>query len=77
MEREEAALVGLLDKLETEKAALENRLAERDVYTSGEKSRQTRARLAEISAAIALHSAEWERIAGEIEEVRGTTYNEY
>jgi ATP-binding cassette subfamily F protein 3 len=65
-EREEAALVGILDVLEAEKKALENRLAEREVYTSGEKSRQIQSRLSEISAAITLHSAEWERLAGEI-----------
>ncbi|MDR0382656.1 MAG: ATP-binding cassette domain-containing protein, partial [Spirochaetaceae bacterium] len=67
MERAEAALIERLDALETEKKSLEIQLSEREVYTSGEKSRQIRARLSEIAADIDLCSEDWERLAAEMD----------
>ena len=60
--RAEAALVERMDALETEKAALENRLASSEVYTSGEKTREVKSLLAAVSAELDACSREWERL---------------
>jgi uncharacterized protein (UPF0335 family) len=61
-ERAEAALVERIDALETEKKELENRLSAKEVYTSGEKTREVKALLEAATAALDACSREWEQL---------------
>lgn len=51
-ERENAALIEAIEKLEAEKAALELEMSRPEVYTSGEKMKAAQIKLAEITARI-------------------------
>ncbi|MDR2796388.1 MAG: ABC-F family ATP-binding cassette domain-containing protein [Spirochaetaceae bacterium] len=62
LERAESALIERIDALEAEKRELENRLSTREVYTSGEKSREVSAALASVNAALNACAREWEAL---------------
>jgi ATP-binding cassette subfamily F protein 3 len=72
LERAESALIEKMDALEAEKKAAENGLSSSEVYTSGEKTREAKARLEAVSAAIDACSREWERLTAELEGLKGT-----
>ncbi|MDR0409597.1 MAG: ABC-F family ATP-binding cassette domain-containing protein [Spirochaetaceae bacterium] len=70
-ERAEAALLERTGVLEAEKAALEARLSDPAVYTSGEKSRAVQRELEQNAAALAECSADWEAAAEEVAALKG------
>jgi ATP-binding cassette subfamily F protein 3 len=71
VERAESATIERVNALEAEKAALETRLSEREVYTNGEKSREVQSQLKQTAAAIADCTANWEHLAEELAALKG------
>ncbi len=70
LEREEAEILGRMEKLEAEKAALEAELGRPEVYSDGAKSKAAKAKLDAAAAGIEREAAEWERVAAELEACR-------
>jgi ATP-binding cassette subfamily F protein 3 len=66
LQREEAAILEELEKLEEEKSVLETQLSRPDVYSSAEKARQIKGKLDEITRALENKNAEWETKAAEL-----------
>jgi ATP-binding cassette subfamily F protein 3 len=69
-ERAEAAIIERINALEAEKSALEARLSEREVYINGEKSRELQSQLEQSTAAIAVCTSNWEKLAEELEALK-------
>ncbi|GHV84032.1 ABC transporter ATP-binding protein [Spirochaetia bacterium] len=63
LEKQEAELIQMLEKLETEKQKLEEEISKPEVYTSGEKSRELIKKLEKCKSEIEKYTAEWERCA--------------
>jgi len=70
LERQEAETLSAMEKLETEKKRLEEKLGKPEVYSSGEKARAVKLALDETAAALEAKSREWESIAAELERAR-------
>ena len=70
LQREEADLIERMDELEAEKRELENLLSTSEVYTSGERTREVKSRLASVTASLDARSLEWERLNAELSLVK-------
>jgi ATP-binding cassette subfamily F protein 3 len=70
LERSEAALLEKTLALEAEKKEAEEALSDPEVYTSGEKTREAKARLSALTETLDACSAEWERIASDLASLR-------
>jgi ATP-binding cassette, subfamily F, member 3 len=70
LERQEAEALSAMEKLETDKKRLEEKLGKPEVYSSGEKARAVKLALDETATALEAKSREWESIAGELEKAR-------
>ncbi|MDR2841774.1 MAG: ABC-F family ATP-binding cassette domain-containing protein [Spirochaetaceae bacterium] len=66
LENQEADIIGQIEKLENEKKTVEADLSLPEVYTSGEKSRQCKEKLAALSEEVHKKNLEWEKIAEEL-----------
>jgi ATP-binding cassette subfamily F protein 3 len=75
LQRQEAEILKALEELEAEKTRLETELARPEVYADGGKARVMKIRLDGTAAAIEEKSAEWEKIAAELEEASGEDVN--
>jgi ATP-binding cassette subfamily F protein 3 len=73
LERQEAEILKVMEKLEAEKAKLETELSRPEVYSSGEKAKAVKQKLDECSAALEAKSLEWEPIAEELRAVNKTS----
>jgi ATP-binding cassette subfamily F protein 3 len=67
LRRQEEEILLCLEKLGTEKTALEAELTKTEVYSNGEKTRTVKTALERITAEVEAKSAEWEGIAAELE----------
>jgi ATP-binding cassette subfamily F protein 3 len=70
LEKREEEILKALEALEAEKAALETELARPGVYSSGEKARETKRRLDEVTRAVEGKSRDWEAAAEELERTK-------
>ena len=70
LERQESVILHEMDKLETEKARLEEQLSRPEVYSSGEKAKAVKIKLDETAAALEVKTTEWETLAAELEKAR-------
>jgi ATP-binding cassette subfamily F protein 3 len=70
LERQEGEILKALETLEAEKAALETKLMQPEVYSSGEKARMVKHTLDDLSVAIDNKTREWEATAEELEQAR-------
>ena len=70
LERREGEILTALEALETEKAALETELAQPRVYSSGDKAREVKRRLDEVTATVEAKAREWEAAAEDLERAK-------
>jgi ATP-binding cassette subfamily F protein 3 len=70
LERQEGDILKSLENLESEKIRLEAELARPEVYSNGEKAKAVKLRLDNCAAAIDAKTAEWEKLAAELETAR-------
>ena len=66
LERKEEEILKVMEELEGEKFLREEELTKPEVYSSGEKARETKLRLDEICLALEERTREWEAVAGEL-----------
>jgi ATP-binding cassette subfamily F protein 3 len=66
LEKQEAACLGEMEALETEKAHLEEELAKPEVYADGEKARAVKCSLDKVCTELEKKTTEWEKITGEL-----------
>jgi ATP-binding cassette subfamily F protein 3 len=71
LQRQEEEILLWLEKIEAEKAALEAELTKEEIYSNGEKTRAVKAALAKTAAELEAKSAEWEKIAAELQSATG------
>jgi ATP-binding cassette subfamily F protein 3 len=71
LERQEASALAAIEELEAEKAQWEAELSRPEVYSSGEKAKAVKQKLDECAAAIKVKTAEWEKLAAQLEKPFG------
>jgi ATP-binding cassette subfamily F protein 3 len=67
LQRQEAEILKALEELEKEKTWLEGELVRPEIYSSGEKTKATKARLDKAAAELESKNREWEGKAAELE----------
>jgi ATP-binding cassette subfamily F protein 3 len=70
LERQEGEILAELEKLETEKTALEAELGKPEIYSNGAKARPVKAKLDAVTSAAEAKSQEWEAKAKELTAAR-------
>jgi len=67
LQRQEAEVLGAIEKLESERAHWEAELSRPEVYSNGEKAKAAKQKLDEAAAHIKTKTAEWEALAARLE----------
>jgi len=67
LQRQEAEVLGAIEKLERERAHWETELSRPEVYSNGEKAKAAKQKLDETAAQIKNKTAEWEALAAQLE----------
>jgi len=70
VEKQEAEILKNLEELENNKIILEENLALPEVYSNGEKAKEIKIKLDNISAEIETKTQEWEKISIELENIK-------
>jgi ATP-binding cassette subfamily F protein 3 len=73
LERQEAEILKALEDLEAEKTRLEAELSRPEVYSNGERAKQTQAKLNAVTDTLNSKTAEWEEKAEELTHERSST----